>query len=214
VTPQEQSPTVICPGSPSLQHLWPTNHRLQKASMCWRSGNYACWWRLAGSGRGAKQGQDIATIGEHLQTLKWLRKQLTSCVALLRQFAASGWGVGATTLWTAFLDLVHSTADKCTPVQFRSANTHLINPVINYALRIVTGCLRLAPAAGHTMEWNVNLPSSIAGKMFHTIPFHTWNLPYHTKNRPCHLPYFSIPSVKIMPYSNTSDNKRNGADPH
>jgi len=27
--------------------------------------------------------------------------------------------------------------------------------------------------AGHTMEWNVNLPSSRACKIFHTIPFHT-----------------------------------------
>jgi len=51
--------------------------------------------------------------------------------------------------------------------------------------------------AGHTMECNVNLPSSIAGKIFHTIPFHTWNLPFH-------LPYFCIPSVKLTPYANTS----------
>jgi len=56
-------PTGIRHGTPSLQrsHLWPANHRLQKACICWRKyaypdDNYACWWRLAGSGRVAKLG--------------------------------------------------------------------------------------------------------------------------------------------------------------
>jgi len=34
-------------------------------------------------------------------------------------------------------------------------------------------CCQKNLQAGHTMDWNVNLPSSIAGKIFHTIPFHT-----------------------------------------
>jgi len=45
-------------------------------------------------------------------------------------------------LRTATLALVHSTAEYCSPVWCRSAHTHLIND----ALRIVTGCLRPAPA--------------------------------------------------------------------
>ena len=57
-TPVERSPTGIDPGAPSLQHLhpWPANHRLQKVCICRRCSNYACWWRLAGTGRGADQG--------------------------------------------------------------------------------------------------------------------------------------------------------------
>ena len=56
MTPQERHPTGICPGAPS-EHLplWPANHRLQKVCICWRTSNHACWWRLAGSGRGADQ---------------------------------------------------------------------------------------------------------------------------------------------------------------
>ena len=56
--PQERRPAGICPDSPSLQHLhhWPANHRLQKVCMCRRSSNHACWWRLAGSGKGVDQG--------------------------------------------------------------------------------------------------------------------------------------------------------------
>jgi len=44
----------------SLQHphLWPANHRLQKACVCWRPKNHACWWRLADSGKGSDQGHD------------------------------------------------------------------------------------------------------------------------------------------------------------
>jgi len=74
--------------------------------------------------------------------LESLRKQLTSRVALLRRLAGRGWGAGATTLRTATLALVHSTPEYCAPVWCRSAYTRLIDPAINDALRIVTGCLR------------------------------------------------------------------------
>ena len=55
-------------------------------------------------------------------------------------------GAGTTTLRTATLALVHSTAEYCAPVWCRSAHIRLIDPTINDALRIVTGCLRPAPA--------------------------------------------------------------------
>ena len=40
------------------------------------------------------------------------------------------------------LALAHSTAEYCAPVWCRSAHTRLIDPAINDALRIVTGCMR------------------------------------------------------------------------
>ena len=55
-------------------------------------------------------------------------------------------GAGATTLRTATLALVHSTAEYCAPAWYGSAHTRLIDPAINDALRIVAGCLRLTPA--------------------------------------------------------------------
>jgi len=82
----------------------------------------------------------------YCRQLESLRKKLTPHVALLRQLAGSGWGAGATTLQTATLALVHSIAEYCAPVWCRSANTRLIDPTINDALRIVTGCLRPTPA--------------------------------------------------------------------
>jgi len=63
----------------------------------------------------------------------------------MRRLAGSGWGAGATTLRIAALALVHSTAEYCAPVWCRSAHTRLIDPAINDALRIVTGCLRPTP---------------------------------------------------------------------
>jgi len=42
--------------------------------------------------------------------------------------------------------LIHSTADYCAPALCRSSHVRLISPVINDALRIVTGCLRPTPA--------------------------------------------------------------------
>jgi len=82
------------------------------------------------------------TYCRHLESLL---KKLTSSVALLTRLAGSGWGVGATTLRTATLTLVHSTAEYCAPVWCRSAHTRLIDRAINDALRIVTGCLRPTP---------------------------------------------------------------------
>ena len=76
------------------------------------------------------------TYRRHLESL---RKKLTSRVALLSRLAGSGWDAGATTLRTATLALVHSTAEYCAPVWCRSAHTRLIDPTINDALRIVTG---------------------------------------------------------------------------
>ena len=77
--------------------------------------------------------------------LKSLRKKLTSHVALLRRLAGSGWGAGATTLRTATLVLVHSTAEYCALVWCLCAQTHLIDSVINDASRIVTGYRRPTP---------------------------------------------------------------------
>jgi len=83
------------------------------------------------------------TCRRHLESL---RKKLTLRVALLRRIAGSGRGAGATTLRIVTLALVHSTAEYCAPVWYSSAHTSLINPAINDALRIVTGCLRPTPA--------------------------------------------------------------------
>jgi len=57
-TPQKRRPTGIHSSTLSLQHLhlWPAIHRLQKAYICWRPSNHACWCSLEGSERGAYQG--------------------------------------------------------------------------------------------------------------------------------------------------------------
>ena len=74
-----------------------------------------------------------------------LRKKLSSRVTLLRRFVGSGWSAGAKTLRIAALPLVYSTAEYCASVWCRSAQTRLIDSVLNNALRIVTGCLRPTP---------------------------------------------------------------------
>ena len=74
-----------------------------------------------------------------------LSKKLSSRVTLLRRLVGSGWGAGAKTLRIAILSLVHSTAEYCAPVWYRSAHTRLIDSVLNDALHIVTGCLRPTP---------------------------------------------------------------------
>ena len=82
------------------------------------------------------------TFRRHLESL---RKKLTARVALMRQLVRSDWGAGARTLRTAALALVYSTSEYCAPAWCRSSHTCLIDPPINEALRIVTGCLRPTP---------------------------------------------------------------------
>ena len=55
-------------------------------------------------------------------------------------------GAGATTLRTATLALVHSTAEYCAPVWCHSTLIRPTDPAINDALWVVTGCLRPTPA--------------------------------------------------------------------
>ena len=81
----------------------------------------------------------------YCRQLELRRKKLTSRVAHLRRLVGFGWGAGATTLRTATLALVHSIAKSCSPVWCRSTYTRLIDPTINDALRIMTGCLRPTP---------------------------------------------------------------------
>ena len=74
-----------------------------------------------------------------------MRKKLFSRVTLLRRIVGSVWGAVAKTLGIGTLSLVYSTGEYCAPVWCRSAHTHLIDSVLNDALRIVTGCLRPTP---------------------------------------------------------------------
>ena len=59
-------------------------------------------------------------------------------IALLRRLA--GWGAGAKTVHISAISFVY-----CAPVWCRSTHTHLINSILNDALRIVTGCLCPTP---------------------------------------------------------------------
>ena len=58
--------------------------------------------------------------------------------------AGSGWGADAKTLRIAALFLVCYTSEYCTPVWCRSTHTRLI-VTVNYAMRIVSGCLPPSP---------------------------------------------------------------------
>ena len=82
------------------------------------------------------------TFRHHLVALY---KKLSSRVTLLRRLVSSGWGAGAKTLCIATLSLFYSTAEYCAPVWCCNAHIHLINSVLNDAMRIVTGCLRPTP---------------------------------------------------------------------
>jgi len=80
-------------------------------------------------------------------TYRWhlesLRKKLTSRVVPFRWLAGLSCGAGATTLRTATLALIHSTAECCASTAFlrRISHTRPTDLTINHTLRTVTGCL-------------------------------------------------------------------------
>ena len=91
--------------------------------------------------RGAKLDRAL-TYRHHL---KVLRKKPSTCILQLRRLVGLGCDDGATTLRTAALSLIYSTAECCAPAWYCSAHTRLIDSVLNEALRIVTECLRSTP---------------------------------------------------------------------
>ena len=89
-------------------------------------------------------GVKLDSLSRFANTLSHSEKKMTTRVGLLRRLAGSSWGTAAITLRTATLALLHSAAEYCAHVWRRSAHTRLIDRPINDALRLVTGCLRLA----------------------------------------------------------------------
>ena len=119
------------------------------------------------------------TFHHHLVAL---RKKLSSHVTLLRRLMGSGWGAGVKILCITNLSLVHSTAEYCVPVWCRSAHTHLIDSVLNDALRIVTGCLRPTPT-NHLPVLSGIQPAELC-RMGATL-----SLAYHGSLDPNHILY-------------------------
>jgi len=81
--------------------------------------------------------------------LESLHKKLTSCLALFRRLAGSGWGAGATTLHPSL-----GVFQPQSTVLLSGAHTRLIDPIINNALQIVTGrsSAGIQPAELHRNE--------------------------------------------------------------
>ena len=82
------------------------------------------------------------TFRHHLEDL---HKKLSTRVGLLRRLAGFGWGADAKTLRISALSSVYSTTEYCAPVSCRNTYTHLIDSILNIALRIVIECLRSTP---------------------------------------------------------------------
>jgi len=112
--------------------------------------------------------------------LELLCKNLTSRAAFLRRLAGSGKGAGATTLRTATLALVHSTAEHCTPV----CATVLIPASLTPPSMTLANC-----------DW---MPASYTSRQpVHPLKHPTcWASSHwsHTVSRmPCHGPWTSSP---------------------
>ena len=79
----------------------------------------------------------------HVSPTPWVTSQEADITR--RTPEAACWGAGTIMLRIATLTLVHSTAGYWALVWCRSTHTRLIDPAINDALRIVTGCLHPTP---------------------------------------------------------------------
>ena len=64
--------------------------------------------------------------------------------------------------------LVHSTPEYCFPVWCHSAHTRLIDPAINDALRILTGCLRPTPVDNFPILASIQ-PAELRCKELHSL---------------------------------------------
>ena len=74
-----------------------------------------------------------------------LKKKLQTRVNFFKQLGNSSWGSNASTIRTAALSLVFSTGEFCAPVWSNSSNASKIDPILNEACRVITGCLKPTP---------------------------------------------------------------------
>ena len=79
--------------------------------------------------------------------IKRIAAKVSARISLLSRLAGTGWGAFFSTLRTAALALVYSTAEYCGPVWSRSAHTHTLDTVLNASMRHIAGCLRSTPTA-------------------------------------------------------------------
>ena len=77
------------------------------------------------------------------QHLKAVKSKVTTRVALIRCLAGTTWGASAKMLRISIQVLVFSTVEYCTPVWCRSPHAKKVHMVINSALRIISGCLKM-----------------------------------------------------------------------
>ncbi|KAJ3597816.1 hypothetical protein NHX12_001333 [Muraenolepis orangiensis] len=73
--------------------------------------------------------------------LEEVRAKVTARVSLIRRLAGTTWGASARTLRISTQALVFSAAEYCAPVWSRSPHVKKVDPIINNALRIITGSL-------------------------------------------------------------------------
>ena len=71
-----------------------------------------------------------------------LGKKVASRVSALRKVAGTGWGCDFHTLKSTMAAMVLSPLDYCSSTWSRSTHTKKLDPVVNSAMRIVTGCIR------------------------------------------------------------------------
>ncbi|KAJ3606507.1 hypothetical protein NHX12_026028 [Muraenolepis orangiensis] len=81
------------------------------------------------------------------QHLEEVRAKVTARVSLIRRLAGTTWGASARTLRISTQALVFSAAEYCAPVWSRSPHVKKVDPIINNALRIITGCLKPTPVS-------------------------------------------------------------------
>jgi len=74
-----------------------------------------------------------------------LQKKLKTRVNLVQKLAGTGWGADATTLRTATIALVYSTAEYGAPVWSNSAHSGKVDTLLNSAMRLISGVVQSTP---------------------------------------------------------------------
>ncbi len=81
----------------------------------------------------------------HKAHLEKVGQKLKTRNNLIQKLAGSTWGSNGSTLRTAAMGLVYSTAEYCCPVWLRSVHVDKVDVQLNTTLRTVTGTLKSTP---------------------------------------------------------------------
>ena len=130
------------------------------------------------------------TYCEHLKRASGKIKSRNS---IIQKLAGTSWGSNPSTLRTASLALVYSSAEYCSPVWAQSCHAKCIDTILKSTMRIISGTLKSTPVQWLPVLSHTQTPNIL--RMAKTLK--QWNLCASKPDLPIHEDLTAVPTTRL-----------------